>query len=406
MNVQAKPPPAVLDVAAWRKATPKELVAMLKDKRKPGEAKPAPRGRLKALVFRAKLKPVDVYAYLRARFGTPNGFQNLARKDDSDNWIHWDFSLKAGDEDVYIAGASREIHIFLSEALKPEEWRDLVRGLKADFARIGPAKSKMMGTFEKFVLFQNKYAALADICADLHATIVDAPAYKPLKIKIPRRRPKGDSIPVTEPGDRATELYAACTQLALLTPVMAEAFIHMLVLTLRNEAFRKDDEALRAFVREKVPDRIGRLHEVCMGMRPVDRTTPLYGRFMTVISKRNFALHGNVDPEGEAMETVYFEGKRPLYAETGHHISRFFEDLERLHHPGVVRADYEDVHGFLHELTTYLEPRFQTFLEGVIDDRFPGFEVRKRAVTRLFPDHLMIGQMQGMRYDDELKVDW
>jgi hypothetical protein len=56
------------------------------------------------LAVRSSLSPVDVYCYLKARFGEPNGFQNFLRKDDSDNWIHWDFNLKAGDEDVRICG--------------------------------------------------------------------------------------------------------------------------------------------------------------------------------------------------------------------------------------------------------------------------------------------------------------
>ncbi|KUM25835.1 hypothetical protein AU467_24280 [Mesorhizobium loti] len=62
------------------------------------------------LIVRSKLKPVDIYCYLKARFGEPNGFQNFLRKNDSDNWIHWDYSLEAGESDVYFAGTSREIH--------------------------------------------------------------------------------------------------------------------------------------------------------------------------------------------------------------------------------------------------------------------------------------------------------
>lgn len=42
----------------------------------------------------------------------------------SDNWIHWDYSLKAGDTDVYISGMSREIHIMVGEALTQAVWPD------------------------------------------------------------------------------------------------------------------------------------------------------------------------------------------------------------------------------------------------------------------------------------------
>lgn len=394
---------AVLDIAAWRAATPKEMLAFLKRTR---PAAPPPRGRTRSLVIRDRLRPVDLYAYLRVRFGRPNGFQNLLRKDDSDNLIHWDFNIRAGDEDVYFAGAAREVQVMLTEALTPNGWRDLIVGLQAEFARLGRDKSEMMRTFEKYVVFHNKFAALADICADLHAKIVDAPAYKPFELKVPRRNSKAPAPPRQDVSERAAELYAACAQLSLLTPVMAEAYLNMLILILCRPELREDEAAYRAFIRETIPDRIGRLHEVCLGMRPVNRRSPLYGRFMTVINKRNFAIHGDVDPIRDAMETVYFEGKRPLFVETGHHIARFFEGLERLHRPDVVVADYEDVHAFLHELSEHIESPYRRLFDGVIDDLFPGYEVRRKAVTRLFPDHLVMGQMGGMRYDDQLKVVW
>jgi hypothetical protein len=128
---------------------------------------------------RAHLRPVDIYAYLRARFGHPNGLQNFLRKDDSDNLVHWDFNLKCDTADIYIAGHSREILFVLSESLTDELWRSLILGVKADFARVSQAKGEMTHSFEKFLVFQNKFVALADYCADLHARILDAPPYVP-----------------------------------------------------------------------------------------------------------------------------------------------------------------------------------------------------------------------------------
>jgi hypothetical protein len=85
---------------------------------------------------------------------------------------------------------------------------------------------------------------------------------------------------------------------------------------------------------------------------------------------------------------------------------RFFETLEQLHSPGTVLQDYEDVHAFLHELTTYLEPKVRAFFEQVIEDRYPGYEVKAKRVTRILPDYLVTSFLAGMRYDDELKVEW
>ena len=52
----------------------------------------------------------------------------------------------------------------------------------------------------------------------------------------------------------------------------------------------------------------------------IDTTTAAYKSFLRIFNKRNFALHGNVDPFREGIETVYFDGKRPLFVEPGNHI--------------------------------------------------------------------------------------
>jgi hypothetical protein len=44
--------------------------------------------------------------------------------------------------------------------------------------------------------------------------------------------------------------------------------------------------------------------------------------------------------------------------------------------------------------------------ENVIDDPFPGWETRQKKVTRILPDHVMMALMEGVRYDDDLRVAW
>jgi len=103
---------------------------------------------------------------------------------------------------------------------------------------------------------------------------------------------------------------------------------------------------------------------------------------------------------------VYFDGRRPLFSEPGHNVERFFEHLEAINRPQEVVKDYEEVHGFLSEIADCLEPKTRAFFDQVIDDAYPGYEVRKRRATRILPDHLATGFMQGTRYDDELTIEW
>jgi hypothetical protein len=113
----------------------------------------------------------------------------------------------------------------------------------------------------------------------------------------------------------------------------------MLILIFCKDKIRSDPELYQAFVRAKVPDRLALLSENCDGFaRAVDRKTDAYAAFMRVIDKRNFALHGNVDPIRETIEVVYFDGRRPLFVNPGNHIETLFEQLERLYAPDDVIA--------------------------------------------------------------------
>lgn len=402
--------PRCIDVSVWRAATREEVVKFFtRDRRSPSRSKrPAPPSK-NGLIIRTHLRPVDTYAYLRARFGKPNGFQNFLRNDDSDNWIHWDFNLKADDEDIHIAGTSRNVHILVSEDLSDPDWKQLILTLKDEFGRLGNEKSAITKTFEKYLSFQNKFVRISGLCAERHAIIVDA---DPPNLTLPRSTSSKRTIRKYHKvldvlGKRATALYGNCLTLRLLTPIMAEAYFNMLILAFCKKSILDDKAAYRAFVRAKIPRRIELIAENCDGFVAVIRKdTKAYADFMRVMNRRNFAIHGNMDPEMEQIETVYFEGRRPLFATGGDNILKLFEHLEAINKPTSVVRDYEAVHAFLHEITTYLSPRHQRFFEQVISDPYPGYEVHKKRITRILPNHSMTGYLEGMRYDDELSVDW
>jgi len=92
-----------MDLKAWRAYTKREMRDYLDRVYLQAGGKGAGNAPFKSfLVVRRHLSPVDVYCYLKARFGEPNGLQNFLRKDDSDNWIQWDFNLRVANEDVYV----------------------------------------------------------------------------------------------------------------------------------------------------------------------------------------------------------------------------------------------------------------------------------------------------------------
>lgn len=393
----------ILDLIEWRASSKAEVIEWVQ-KREHLDKKSRD-----FLVVRSQMRPVDVYCYLVARFGRPNGFQNFLRRDDSDNWIHWDFNIKSGDTDVYFAGTSREVHIGVQGKLSDSQWRDLILAIKDDYKRVGRKKSQVLKSLEKYIVFQNKYVTLANLCAGLHAEILDAPAQEKMPTSADAYKEDPDLFKITmnRISDRATNLYGNSLKLKLITPIMAEAFINMIILILCKDEIRDDEKEYQEFVRAKIPDRLQLLSKNCFGFtESVNFSTESYAKFMRMIDKRNYTLHGNVDPLKDKIEVVYFDGKRPLFTTPGHNIERFFEHLEFVNDPQSVIADYEATHDFLLEIVECMEESIQTFINQVIDDSYPGYEVKKRRVTKILPSSVISGFMQGMRYDDELEVTW
>ena len=404
-----------MDVPAWRAFTIRETrnhLEKIRNQNKEKNGEPVFRS---ILAFRQNLSPVDMYCYLKARFGEPHGIQSLLRRNTSDNLFHWDFNLKASNEDVYILGTFREVHFMLSEGLTDDDWPKLIRKIKSDYGRVGTEKSKVFSSLEKWVTFPNKFIAIAEICADLHHKILQSIGKSsPYKIP-PIFSAKRDSV-VTDDQERkvlrnlterSTNLYRACLELSLMTPVLAEAFINMAILILCKKRIRENRRQFDAFIRSNIDVKIFDLPDKCTGFaRRIDENSLTFKAFMTVMQKRNNAIHGNVDPEREQTEVVYFEGRRPLFKEPGDHIAKHFETLARQFQPEDVIKEYEDTHEFFMSLAECLKPSVAKGFWQIIEDPKPGYDLRRKITGCLLPRTTVVGHMEGMRYDDELPVSW
>jgi hypothetical protein len=358
------------------------------------------------LAVRNSLSPVDVYCYLKARFGEPNGFQNFLRKDHSDNWIHWDFNLKAGDEDVYICGTSRETHFILSAKMTDDDWRDLILSVKQDFERVGTEKSAVLKSLEKWVIFPNKFVEVATICAGLHAKIVNsAGGFREYRTPLGERNRRRKRVASAERLlERLSEVHRGSLELSLLTPIMAEAFVNMAILILCKREIRNNERQFDAFIRSQIDTKLFDLAYKCEGFaRPIDQNAEVFKNFKRVMDKRNHTIHGNCDPEKEQLETVYFEGTRPLFKEPGDHIGKFLEARERQCEPERVVKEYEDTYAFLTEIANCLDPALAEPFRRIIEDNYPGFDVGRKKMGALLPAYISMARMQGMRYDDELR---
>lgn len=409
--------PKAFDIASWRALTKKEVADFLKalyenaKARQSGRRKKSPERRLgSGLIIRTHLTPLDVYCYLKARFGEANGFQNYLRRDDSDNLIHWEYQVQAHGVNMNIMGSDRQIHFWIGEMLTDQQWKELISIIKGDYKRVGVEKSRVLRGLEKWMVFPNKYVQIADVCAELYEDICNNiggfESYRPTSVH-QRREGKARSAVAEKLSKRAGKLYGNCIQLALLTPILAEAFINLLILVLCKPETRNDKAAFEQFVRSHIHTKIFSLSEHCIGFaNALDENTPGFKEFKRVMDRRNHAIHGNIDPIRERLETVYFHGKVPVFSETGDHLGRYFDAMERQYAPQRVIDDYISTHSFLIEIVRNLEPMVGFQLWQVLEDPYPGYDARRQRAGVLFPNYVVSGYPVGLRYDDELEVEW
>ncbi len=168
-------------------------------------------GKGSLLVFREHLSPLDVYKYLAGRFGPPNGFQTFIKKqNDSDNLIHWDFIIMAGEHRIWFQGGNRDVHVGITgKEMRPTEWVKFARNLKSDFGRCGGEMATVGKQLQKWTIVSNRFSLIADVCAEHHEVLIKnqgIPDFKPPK-RTTGRGIKRYVKKIEGIGERASQLF-------------------------------------------------------------------------------------------------------------------------------------------------------------------------------------------------------
>jgi hypothetical protein len=133
-----------------------------------------------------------------------------------------------------------------------------------------PRKKQCLKTLERWVIFPNRFTQLATICGDLHADIHDNIE------EVKRSKPMSGSTQahfaiLKDISKRATNSYRKCTELSLMTPILAEAFINMIVIILCKREIRDNERQFEAFIRSHIDTKIFDLAYKCNGFaKPIE----------------------------------------------------------------------------------------------------------------------------------------
>lgn len=388
----------------WEKPSPREMLDFM-DRPKATEK---PTGSM--LVFRKHLSPLSVYKYLVARFGQPYGFQTMAKKPhDSDNLFHWDYLLKAGDNWIHIQGGNRDVHVAVfGKRMSSKNWANFAKALKGDFGRCGREMAAVGATLEKWSVVSNRFALIADACAGFHEVLTDE---QDLPDFAPGKRRSNPGIKryhkhVEKIGKRADRVFSASLSLDLITPVLAEAFINLVIFMTRKDELKRNPRQYEHYIRQPIDTRVFDLHLKCNYFTAgVDPNGDEYKAFKRVMDRRNHNLHGNIDPGKDAIETVYFDNFTPLYERGADPILELFKNKEAIFDVAGVLARYHDVHAFLIYVLGLIEEKPRAEIKMMMEESTFGYDVSRERPGRLFSS-LEVMMLMPLKYDDELNVDW
>lgn len=385
------------DVAAWHAADRKLMLAKLN--------KEVPRLRIGLWIIDSGIAPVDLYTYLYARFGAPNGFGMTLKSASSDNLLHWHWSLQYEEHIIELMGHTLTAQVAAegSGEPSPEDVERLVNSLKADFANHREGMSRERKRLERWTVFINPHCRIQRVVERFIERLQELDIRN---VQLPRG-PRSDEEMQLFPERMEdcikvySEALGLCTSLRMLAPVLAESFVNLVIFVLVHHSTRDDSRLYDSLFRQEVDVRVRALHLTCAGFKkPVDVKDERFKAFQTLMLNRNDFLHGNIVPEKLAFREVYFDGAIPLPKEYENMAELALVHSLKHVEPEIALADIGIVNGLIalvleamHEASALAVQHFMRTLD-------PGWRKDEKRPGILFPPNIVF-TYPGRRVPDE-----
>ncbi len=337
-----------------------------------------------------QLSPLELYCYLKARFGPANGLTMMARRPSTDNLIQWQYTLRSQTGHfIDFFGLNRHTEIMIHDLPPPDPlfWTAFVGELKK--AVVGSAKDwrPTTKTLEKWHLFINPYnrlntmaRTLKDRLTQLDLKIADSLSQTPTRSEF-------DAHAVKVRGWHLSMLEAQLLGVALrmIAPVLAEAFVNMIFFLLAKSEVKSDQRLYEDFVRRQIDVRVRGLQLYCTGFaRPIDANHETFKAFHSVMNGRNDFLHGNVDPKRMRFDEMFFDDTIPLFKDEKSLIERWTENSLRGIEREAALEDLQKIEAFVDFMLDHLQPEYRKEVEMVLDEEQLGWRDETQRVGILF----------------------
>lgn len=370
---------------------PKVLVEQMTSVRKTG--KPAA-----VWAWTNEVAPADLYCYLGARFGAPNGLQNFLRKNDSDNLIHWEWTLlhSSSSTNVHILGMNFRTELWVTGGLPVDDADrlELAARVKADFSAHGAKMGELRRLLEHWVEFVNPYQRLRRSVEKLRQDLNE------LDLR-PESQQVADSSNFAEfeadwrdLGVRYSRGLGLCFGIRSMLPVMAEAYVNFLLFVLMRPDIKADDRLRENTIRQPIDVRVRSLHVNCVGFaKPVDYASAECRAYHSLVNERNDLLHGNVVLDKLSFNEVFFHGNVPVFKTYRSMWERTVGVDSKAVGLDRIQDEVATVDAFIGYLTSCLRPEVRNQLERMAEKLDLGWNQKTGRIGILFPDHLVDMQM-------------
>lgn len=335
------------------------------------------------------IKPIDLYCYLQVRFGMPNGIQNLFRNDDSDNIIHWEYTLNYEGYRISIMCMTYRIEIHKTIDFQDQKFAkdQFIKDLKSDFKNYGKEISIYRSKIETWHLFINPFKRIKTAIdsnftelEQLNLSNIKHPDFKKFTNKTKKE--------MQLVGAKFSKANTLGINISLTLPIYAESFINFLIFTLAKSKPPENKEDYEQFIRSPINERVKNLHLKCLGFNcAVDYNNNISCKeFQSVMNIRNEMLHGNVNPNTNHFDTVYFEGRLPLFAKfTSLEFDSYIASQTGIEYSTLLKR-YESIQNFISYVLTCLELPVANQIMDMLDEPFPGWNPKTKRLGKLFSD--------------------
>ena len=329
--------------------------------------------------FTDAISPLDVYCYLKARFGEPNGLMMALRSPTIENFCHWQYMVESDGTILDFMGLNvrTELRVYGQLVADDNLWKLFEARLIGEFKATRKRMSQVRNTFERWHLFVNPYARLKRIVVRNSERLREIDIGN---VKVPSLPHDVDEFPLFERELKASreayeEAIALATSLQAIAPIMGEAAINVFILLLAKPELKADSRLLDDFKRRNIDVRVKSLHLHCDHFdSAVSGSEAPFKAFLRLMNRRNDILHGNVDPRKSTGDEIYFDHSTiPLPRHYRTLSQSALANVLASVDPEIALSDCTVIDEFVNFLVSKLTPDLQPIVHRFLAEEQPGY---------------------------------